>query len=155
MAIAPYRTSTDLFRPLLEEFFTPEGNGGRLGNLMRAPTADVVETENEIRVMLEMPGISPENLNVDMENNVLTVSGEKHEERKEGDERSTWHLTERRYGQFSRSFVLPRDVEADNIAAHFETGILTVRIPKSERARRRRIEVRSDSGGQTVGTGNS
>lgn len=155
MAIAPYRASTDLFRPLLDEFFAPGGNGGRMGSLMRAPVADVVETEGEIRVVLEMPGISPEALAVDVENNVLTVSGEKQEERQEGDDRSTWHLTERRYGNFSRSFVLPRDVDPDRIAAHFEHGVLTVRIPKSERARRRRIEVRSDAGSQKVEAGSS
>ncbi len=81
---------------------------------------------------------------------MLTISGEKQEERREGDENSTWHLSERRYGRFSRSFVLPRDVEQDRIQARFENGVLQVTIPKSERARRRRIEIRSGSGnGQT------
>lgn len=143
MAIAPYRPSTDLFRPLLEEFFSP-GNGGRNGNLMRPPVADVVETEHDIRVELEVPGMDASELQVDIENNVLSISGDKREERKESDERSTWHLAERRYGQFSRSFVLPREVDADRISAVFENGVLTVTIPKSERAKRRRIEVIGD-----------
>jgi HSP20 family protein len=150
MAITPYRASTDLFRPLFEDFFGGPGDGNRLSNMMRAPLADVLETENEIRVIVEMPGIRPDDLNVDMENNVLTISGEKHEERKEGDDRSTWHLSERRYGHFSRSFVLPRDVEADAIRAGFENGILTVTVPKSEKARRRRIEIQNQSGQQKV-----
>jgi HSP20 family protein len=150
MAIAPYRPSTDIFRPLLEEFFGPVMENGRHGALMRAPAADVVETENDIRVTLEMPGIKPEDLNVDIENNVLSIRGEKREERTEGDERSTWHLTERRYGQFSRSFVLPRDVDADNIRANYENGVLTVTIPKSERAKRRRIEVVANGAHQRV-----
>jgi HSP20 family protein len=153
MAIAPYRTSTDLFRPLFEDIFGTPADGNRLRNLMRAPAADVVETENEIRVVTEMPGIRPEELNVDLENNVLTIRGEKHEERQEGDESSTWHLSERRYGQFSRSFVLPRDVDQENIQASFENGVLTVRIPKSERARRRKIDVRAQSGGQAIESG--
>ena len=152
MAIAPYRTSTDIFRPLLEDFLGPVADNNRFGALMRAPAADVIETENDIRVIVEMPGIKPQDLNVDIENNVLSIRGEKHEERTEGDEGSTWHLTERRYGQFSRSFVLPRDVDADGIRAGFEHGVLTVTIPKSERAKRRRIEVSADSGQQNVQT---
>src|SRR5690606_29365368 len=122
-------------------------DGGRLGGLMRAPLADVVETESEIKVIAEMPGLTPADIQIDIENNVLTIAGEKQEERRnEGDGKSTWHLTERRYGQFSRSFVLPRDVDQEGIQASFENGILTVIIPKSERARRRRIEVRGDQG---------
>ena len=150
MAIAPYRTSTELFRPIFEDIFGGPTDGNRLGNLMRAPLADVVEAENEIRVVVEMPGVQPDALNVDIENNVLTISGEKHEERTEGDERSTWHLSERRYGHFSRSFVLPRGVDAEGIRAGFENGVLTVSIPKSEQARRRRIEVHQDGNQRTV-----
>lgn len=155
MAITPYRASTDLLRPLFEEFFTPISDGGRLGNLMRAPVADVIESEDEIRVTLELPGIRTEDIDVDIENNVLTISGEKQEERSEGDKRSTWHLTERRYGHFSRSFVLPRDVEADKIRANFENGILTVQIPKSERARRRKISVGGEAPGSQLASGNA
>jgi len=153
MAITPYRTSPDIFRPFFEDIFGSNGEGARSGSLMRAPSSDVVETENSIRVVVEMPGIRPENLNVDIENNVLSIRGEKQEDRQEGDEKSTWHLTERRYGQFSRSFVLPRDVDADAIQARFDNGILTVTIPKSARARRRRIHVSADSPDQQVQTG--
>jgi HSP20 family protein len=155
MPIAPYRTSTEVFRPLLEEFLGTPGDGSRLGNMMRAPLADVLETENEIRVIVEMPGIAAQDVSVDIENNVLTLSGEKHEDRQEGDERNTWHLAERRYGHFSRSFVLPRDVDQEGIRAAFENGILTVTVPKSERARRRRIEVQGDRTKQQVEARNS
>ena len=143
MAITPYRASTDYFRPL-----GIPSEGSRLANLMRAPASDVVETENEIRVTVEMPGIRPEDLSVDLENNVLTIRGEKQEERKEGEEGSTWHLSERRYGSFSRSFVLPRDVDQEGIRADFENGILKVVVPKAEKSRRRRIDVRPGQGGQ-------
>ncbi len=153
MAISPYRASTDLFRPLLEDFLGPTGDGNRLRNMMRAPAADVVERENEIRVIVEMPGVNPDAIQVDIENNLLTVSGEKQEDRTEGDEQRTWHLTQRRYGQFSRAFVLPRDVDAEGIRADFENGILTIGIPKSERARRRRIDVNSSTAQQQVETG--
>jgi HSP20 family protein len=148
MALTQYRPSVDLFRPLFEDFvFTPRGSGG---SLLRAPDSDVLETENEIRVSLEMPGMKAEDIDIGLENNILTIRGEKREEREDSDERSTWHLSERRYGQFSRSFVLPRDVEADGIQAHFEDGVLRVRIPKSERARRRRIEVQGGDGQKRI-----
>ncbi|HEV2131319.1 MAG TPA: Hsp20/alpha crystallin family protein [Longimicrobiaceae bacterium] len=144
MAITPYRPTTDVFRPLFEDLFRPWS--GR-GSLLRSPDADIVETESEIRVMVELPGMRAEDVSVDVENNVLTISGEKKEEREEEEEGSTWHLSERRYGRFSRSFLLPRNVEQDQIQARFEDGVLSVTIPKSERAVPRRIQVQG--GGET------
>lgn len=145
MAIAPTynRLPSDPFA-LLDTLF--QGAARPSAALMRAPETDVVETEREIRVVTEMPGLKRESIEVDVENNVLTVRGEKREERTEGQE-GKYHLAERRYGTFSRSFVLPRDVDAENIQARFEDGVLTVVIPKSEKARRRRIAV----GGQDQG----
>jgi len=153
MAISPTynRLSTDPFG-LLDQVFGGQGGARSAGNLMRAPETDVVETEREIRVIVEMPGLKRDNIEVDVENNVLTIRGEKKEERTEG-EQGKWHLAERRYGTFARSFVLPRDVDADNIQARFEDGVLSVSIPKSERARRRRIDVGGNQGAQQVGTG--
>ena len=106
----------------------------------------MVETEREIRVSVEMPGLKRDNIDIDVENNVLTIRGEKREERQEGQE-GKYHIAERRYGTLARSFVLPRDVDAESIQARFEDGVLSVTIPKSERARRRRIEVGGSEGG--------
>jgi HSP20 family protein len=147
MAITPYRSS-DPFDRLWDSLLGAGGGGHTAsgGGLMRAPLTDVVENEREIRVVAEVPGMKAEDLDLDLENNVLTIRGEKREERNEADEQGTYHLAERRYGQFSRSFVLPRDVDADAIEASFEDGVLTVRIPKSERARRRRIEIGGGGG---------
>ena len=153
MAISQYRPSGDIFAPLFVDFFARAGNGGRMSGLLRAPEADVVETEREIHVDLEMPGIRADEIDIGLENNILTISGEKRQERTEGDERNTWHLSERRYGQFSRSFVLPRDVDSDQIQARFEDGVLRVVIPKSEKARRRKIDVSNGSAGQRVEAG--
>lgn len=146
MAITPYRASTDLFSPLLEDFLAPLAGANRTGNLMRAPLSDVIETEEEIRVITDMPGLRVDDISIDLENNVLTISGERQEERTEGNERNTWHLSERRYGRFSRSFVLPRDVESERIHARFEDGVLTVNVPKSEKARRRWIDIQGGDG---------
>ena len=142
---------TDPFDQLFSNVF---GNGGRTsngGSLMRAPETDVVETEKEIRVVTEMPGLTRENIEIDVENNVLTIRGEKREQRTEG-EQGRWHLAERRYGTFTRSFVLPRDVDAESIQASFQDGVLTVSVPKSEKARRRRIEIGGEVAQQQLGT---
>ena len=156
MAITPYRPTTDLFRPLFDDFLGT-GWGGRLAgtDLMRTPSADVTESKDEIRVMVELPGMRPEDVDVSLENNILTISGEKKEERQEEDRDNRWHLSERRYGSFTRSFVLPRDVEQDRIQASFENGVLSVTLPKSEKARPRRIEIRGGNGQQRVETGNT
>ena len=144
MAIAPYRTSTEVLNPL-EDFLRPLGLS-RTGNMMRPPATDVLETENEIRVIAELPGMRSEDINIDMENNVLTITGEKKEERAEQGTDGRYHLMERRYGRFARSFVLPREVEPVRIQAVFQDGVLTVTIPKSEIAKRRHIDVQSGDG---------
>lgn len=153
--MALYPTSTRYAEPfdqLFDAFFG--GSAGRVANgssLMRAPETDVIETEREIRVVTEMPGLKRENIEIDVENNVLTIRGEKREQRTEG-EQGRWHLAERRWGTFTRSFVLPRDVDADSIQASFEDGVLTVMVPKSEKARRRRVEIGGNAGQQQLGT---
>jgi HSP20 family protein len=143
MALTPYRN--DPFDRLFDSLL-----GGGRGGMMRAPETDVIETEREIRVVAEMPGLRPEDIEVDVENNVLTIRGEKREERTEREE-GRYHLAERRYGTFARSFVLPRDVDSDRIHADFENGVLTVRIPRSERAQRRRVEIGGGRGGEVGG----
>ena len=153
MAVYPTRYSNAFDQIFNDVFGVTGGRTNGASTLMRAPETDVVETEREIRVVTEMPGLKRDNIEIDVENNVLTIRGEKREERTEG-EQGRWHLAERRYGTFSRSFVLPRDVDAEGIQAAFQDGVLTVTVPKSEKARRRRIEIGSLAGQQpAVGTG--
>ncbi len=157
MAITPYTPTTDLFRSLFDDLpgFGARSSGRLAGiDLLRAPNADVVENDDAIRVMLELPGLRPDDIEVNLEQNVLTISGEKREVRDEGEE-DRWHLSERRYGRFSRSFVLPKEVEPERIEANFENGVLDVTIPKSEKVKPRRIEVRAGDGGHRVETGAS
>lgn len=106
-----------------------------------APAVDVRETQDEIRVMAELPGLEPDDVDVSIENNVLTVTGEKRQEIEEGKEDSSFHVLERRYGRFERSFTLPRTVDADNISARFHNGVLTVTLPKAETAKPRRVQI--------------
>jgi len=150
MGITRYQPSTDLFRSLFDDMVTPFG---RMGSSMRVPDTDVVERENEIQVVCELPGLRREEVDLSLENNVLTISGEKHEEREQGGKGATFHLSERRWGRFSRSFVLPREVDQDRIHANFEDGVLTVSIPKSEKARRRKIEIGAADGGARIESG--
>ena len=107
-----------------------------------SPVVDVRETTDGLVLQAELPGITPEDVEVSVENGVITISGEKKQEVEEGKEGSDSHLIERRYGRFERRFSLPRSVDANKVTANFEHGVLTVSMPKAETAKPRRIEVK-------------
>ena len=153
MAVTPYPNTNDLFAPLFQDLFRPLARSSEGRALLRAPEADVLETEREILVMMDVPGSTPDEIEIVLENNVLTVNGERRQPTTQENEKAAFHLAERRYGQFSRSFILPRDVDQDAIQASFENGVLTVTVPKSEKARRRRIEIQGGDRREQVGTG--
>jgi HSP20 family protein len=121
----------------LDRFF--EEFAGRRGASWM-PAVDVRENQREISLDLELPGIKPEDVEVNVENGVLTVSGEKRADRKE-DEEGRYHLVERSYGSFMRSFTLPQGVDEQQISADFDDGVLHVRIPKEALPQPRRIQV--------------
>jgi len=121
----------------LDRFF--EEFAGRRGSSWM-PAVDVRENQREISLDLELPGIKPEDVEVNVENGVLTVSGEKRADRKE-DEEGRYHLVERSYGSFMRSFTLPQGVDEQQISADFDEGVLHVRIPKEALPQPRRIQV--------------
>jgi HSP20 family protein len=100
---------------------------------------DVAETEDEFEVKAVIPGIDPDDLDVSIANNTLTIRGETKEEHEKKD--AQYHLRERRYGSFSRSITLPAEINADNIEAKYEAGILTLRLPKSEAVKPKRIPI--------------
>lgn len=103
------------------------------------PPCDIAENENTLRVAVEVPGIRPEDIKVNIENTVLTIRGEKKQVVDEKSER--YHRYERSYGVFERSFTLPSTVDAERISARVENGVLLVEIPKVEKARPREIPV--------------
>jgi HSP20 family protein len=109
-----------------------------VGNFM--PAVDIKENENEIRLDLELPGMRPEDVEITAENGVLTVCGEKQEERKEGDD-NRYQVVERVYGTFLRTFQLPHGVDADQISAEFNNGVLSLQIPKAALPQPKRIEI--------------
>lgn len=111
-------------------------NGG-----MWTPAVSVEEGTDGLLLTAELPGLTEDDISIELENHVLTLSGEKTEVRTEGEETPRYHLVERRYGSFRRSFTLPRTVNADEIRAHFEHGVLTVSLPKAAEAKGRKIEI--------------
>ena len=107
-----------------------------------APQAEAAATENAYEISLELPGVTADNIDVSVHDNVLTIKGEKRSERTETGR--TYFFSEREYGAFQRSFRLPADAEADKITADFKDGVLDVRIAKQGPAAEaaRRIQVR-------------
>jgi HSP20 family protein len=103
------------------------------------PACDVFEDKDAVKLLAELPGVRPEDVKLSVENNLLTVRGEK--QQSSGDRSGKVHSFERSYGKFERSFALPSTIDPDRISASFEHGILTVTIPKAERARPREIPV--------------
>lgn len=101
------------------------------------PPLDVAETKDHIIVTVELPGIEPNNVEVTFSNGVLTIKGEKRQERK--DER--YHLVERSYGAFTRSIRLPVDVDEANVKATYKDGVLKITLPKVEKAREKEIKI--------------
>ncbi|HEU4584777.1 MAG TPA: Hsp20/alpha crystallin family protein [Gemmatimonadaceae bacterium] len=123
---------------------------GTNGQSQYLPAMDIDETGDKIRLTLEVPGVSPEDLEITIENNMLTVSGEKRFSRESGSDGDGSHLVERRYGRFQRSVMLPETVDADSISAHFENGVLTVELPKPASSRRRTIPIGLGAGEKKV-----
>ena len=104
------------------------------------PAVDIVEKDGAYLVKAELPGLAPENIDVQVENDVLTVRGERKYENEE--ERGGYRRVERSYGSFARSFVLPKGTKVDAIEAQVAHGVLTVTIPKPEAVTARKVEVK-------------
>jgi HSP20 family protein len=103
------------------------------------PPVDIFEDEHNINLQAEIPGVKQEDLNITLENNVLTITGERkfqHEEKKEN-----FHRMERRFGKFTRSFTLPASVNAENVIANFENGLLNITLPKREEFKAKQITI--------------
>lgn len=124
------------------------GNG-HTGSATWAPPMDVIERNGEVRCVLELPGLRPEDVSITTENGVLTITGEKRREHNTKESDGTYVL-ERRYGRFERSLILPDTVDRDKITANFENGVLTIVLPRTAEAKPRRIEIRSGENGKRI-----
>ena len=119
---------------LFENFFTEEWpmESGQ-GKMMLSPKFDVTENDKIIELSAELAGVEEKDLDVSVDGKVLTVKGEKKEEIKE--DKKDYHLSERRYGSFKRSFTLPDGLDLDKVEASFKNGVLKISLPKSPEAK--------------------
>jgi HSP20 family protein len=106
-----------------------------------APSVDIEEEEDSYKIKADLPGVDKKDIDVKMENGMLSIRGEKHTETESG-KGSKRHRTERFHGSFARSFTLPNSVQADKIDAAYKDGVLTLVIPKSEQARPKSIDIK-------------
>ncbi len=105
-----------------------------------SPRVDISETDDEYIVRAEVPGVSKDDVKVTIKENVLTISGEKKQEKETKNE--NFHRIERVYGSFSRTFTLPGAVKVDKVEAKFKDGVLTIKLPKVEETKAKEIEVK-------------
>jgi HSP20 family protein len=131
---------------LFNTFFETSGGQGGVPSASRRwlPAMDLVESGDEFVLRADLPGLSEEDVNIELEDNVLTISGERkseHEERKEG-----YYRLERASGSFSRSLTLPEGVDPEKVKASFDRGVLEVRIPKPEQRKPRKVTISAGGG---------
>ena len=131
----------DLFGRGIDRLFGDFLGRGREGFV---PRLDLSETEKEVVVSAELPGMDEKDLEVNFSKGRLTISGEKKAEREEKGEDKSYHLVERSYGSFSRAIDLGEAVDAAKASAVFKNGILTVKVPKAEAAKTRKIDVKGE-----------
>ncbi len=132
-----------LFSTNLTRAFGDEG----IGRGAWAPSVDIYENKDQIVLEAELPGMQREDFDLAIENNVITLRGERRFEKT--DESDNYHRVERSYGSFTRSFTLPQTVSADDARAEYTNGVLRVTLPKREEAKSRRIEVTGGTGTST------
>ena len=144
MAIIRWRPlgEVDSFRRemdrMFENFF---GSGADVGesSLTWYPSVDIKETKDDFVLMAEVPGMSKDDIKINISENTLTVKGEKKEEKKEDDQ--NYHRVERRYGTFQRSFTLPIQVQGNKVKAAYKDGVLTITLPKKEEVKPKEIPI--------------
>src|SRR5947209_20571035 len=117
-----------------------------------SPSVDIYENKDQIVLEAELPGMNREDFDLSVENNVITLRGERHFEKK--DETDNYHRVERAYGSFTRSFTLPNTISAEGATAEYQNGVLRVVLPKREETKARRIEIKGEGAAkpQTIET---
>lgn len=131
--------SRDPFFRLIDTFFNQDSGNEDVSSRSWMPPVDIQETEEGYRLTAELPGLTKEDINITLENNVLRLSGERKFEKDV--KKESYHRIERAYGTFGRSFVLPQQVSSEKVEAAFQDGILTITVPKAEQAKPRKINI--------------
>jgi HSP20 family protein len=145
MAITRWRPFRDLvsiqdeMNRLFDDFFGRPVAGQEWTEGVWTPSVDVSETKENVVINAEIPGMSKEDVKLSVQDNVLTLSGEKKQEKEEKD--AKYHRIERNYGSFSRSFTLPASVKPDKVKATYKDGMLKISLPKTEEAKPKEIPI--------------
>src|SRR6476646_5831187 len=134
-----FSTLQDRMTRLFRESYGPEGREETLNNTSFAPPVDVYEDEHSVNLKIEVPGVDEKDIDVRIENNVLTVHGERKFEKEEKQE--NFRRVERQYGSFTRSFSLPQTVDSENVSANYDKGMLKISLPKKAEAKPKQIKV--------------
>ena len=135
---------------LFDSFFQGKVANG-VGGRRWIPAMDLVETADHLVLRADLPGMTEDDINIEIKDGVLTVTGERkgeHEERSEG-----FYRVERAFGSFSRSLSLPDGVDAGGVSARFDKGVLEVKIPKPEESKPQRVQIRAGDGETIEGAG--
>jgi HSP20 family protein len=138
---APFRTLRSEMDRLFDDFFglTPARREGAAA--VWAPAVDIREDADKYIVEAELPGMKKEEIEIELENGVLSIKGERKFERKQ--ESENYHFVERSYGNFYRSFSLPKNVDGENITAEYKEGVLHVAIPKKDEVKPKKVEIKT------------
>jgi HSP20 family protein len=130
-----------------ESFVAPMLFGEQRGAAARTLPVDLYETEDELILKAATPGVKPDDIDITIQGDTLTIKGEQQEEREQKGAR--YHYRERRFGSFGRTITLPVAIQPDKVEATFEHGVLTLRMPKAESVRPRQIKIRAGSAGSS------
>lgn len=137
--ISPWRELEDFPQRLARAFGGPLFTDLPGDGINFLPAVDITESAGELIIRVELAGMKRNEIDVQVDNGILTIKGEKKQEKQE--KTSHRHLWERRYGMFERAFTLPRDVDADQVKADYQDGLLIIHVPKAAQTRGKKIEI--------------
>ena len=144
-----HREMNRLFDDVFRGFGAPAMRQGGVGGMLQ-PEIDVSESEGEIRICADLPGVSQQDVDVTLDDDILTIKAERRHER--GEDKESWHVVERSHGMYQRSIRLPSGLDSEHVDARFENGVLTICIPKTHEAQRqRKIQVQGSGRGASQG----
>lgn len=142
---------SDMARLMNSVLSSPLPNGGNGGTTSWLPPVDITETEDSLVLAFDLPGLKEDDIQIELDDNVLTVSGQR--ERQHEQKQDDFYRFERRFGSFSRSVALPAGVNDENINASYDNGVLEIRVPKPEQYKPKRIQIGGGSSPAIEGKG--
>ena len=146
--IREFSTLQDRMNRLFQNSYASEGQEDSLTATAFAPPVDVYEDEHNVVLKIEVPGIDEKDIDVRLENNTLTVHGERKLEKEEKEE--NFRRVERRYGSFTRTFTLPSTLDSESVTANYDKGVLKIQLAKKSEAKPKQIKVNVGSGDKTL-----